>query len=48
MRVRFQQQSEHSECGLACVTMLIDFWKKKQSLSEMREKYGVPNGGYNL
>lgn len=48
MRVRFQQQSEHSECGLACVTMLIDFYKKRSNLSSLRKKYGVPNGGYNL
>lgn len=46
--VRFQQQSEHSECGLACVTMLIDYFVKKVNLTELREKYGVPNGGYNL
>ncbi|MDR2832625.1 MAG: peptidase domain-containing ABC transporter, partial [Streptococcaceae bacterium] len=48
MKIRFQQQSEHSECGLACVTMLIDYFIKKITLTELREKYGVPNGGYNL
>lgn len=48
MGVYFQQQSEHSECGLACATMIIDFYEKKTNLAEMREKYGVPNGGYNL
>lgn len=48
MRIRFQQQSEHSECGLACASMLIDFYVKKTKLSNLREKYGVPNGGYNL
>lgn len=48
MRVRFQQQSEHSECGLACASMLIDFFVKKTKLSSLRKKYGVPNGGYNL
>jgi len=48
MRVRFQQQSEHSECGLACAAMMIDYFVKKTKLSELRTKYGVPNGGYNL
>ncbi|EDT23015.1 peptidase domain-containing ABC transporter [Clostridium perfringens] len=48
MRVRFQQQYEHSECGLACAAMLIDFFVKKTKLSSLRKKYGVPNGGYNL
>lgn len=48
MRIRFQQQSEHSECGLACASMLIDFFVRKTKLSSLRKKYGVPNGGYNL
>lgn len=48
MRVRFQQQCEHSECGLACVSMIIDYFIKKTKLSGLRERYGVPNGGYNL
>ncbi|MBO0466673.1 peptidase domain-containing ABC transporter [Enterococcus plantarum] len=48
MRIRFQKQSEHSECGLACATMLIDFFIRKTELSKMREYYGVPTGGYNL
>ena len=48
MRIRLQQQSEHSECGLACATMLIDFFIRKTELSKMRENYGVPTGGYNL
>ena len=48
MRVRFQQQCEHSECGLACASMMIDYFIDKTKLSGMRERYGVPNGGYNL
>jgi ABC-type bacteriocin/lantibiotic exporter with double-glycine peptidase domain len=48
MRIRFQQQSEHSECGLACASMLIDYFISKTKLSSLRKKYGVPNGGYNL
>ena len=48
MRVRFQQQYEHSECGLAYASMLIDFFVRKTKLSNLRKKYGVPNGVYNL
>ena len=48
MKIRFQQQCEHSECGLACASMIIDFYIKKTKLSSLREQYGVPNGGYNL
>lgn len=48
MRIQFQQQCEHSECGLACASMLIDFFVRKTKLSSLRKKYGVPNGGYNL
>lgn len=48
MKIRVQQQSEHSECGLACASMLIDFFVKKTKLSNLRKEYGVPNGGYNL
>ncbi len=48
MKVRFQQQSEHSECGLACTAMLIDFFAERTNLSSLRKEYGVPNGGYNI
>ncbi|UJS29011.1 peptidase domain-containing ABC transporter (plasmid) [Macrococcoides canis] len=48
MKIRFQQQNEHSECGLACVAMLIDFFKKDTLIQNLRQKYGVPTGGYNL
>ncbi|MBO4456620.1 MAG: peptidase domain-containing ABC transporter [Butyrivibrio sp.] len=48
MRVRFQQQCEHSECGLACASMMIDYFVDSTKLTGLRERYGVPNGGYNL
>lgn len=48
MKVHFQQQCEHSECGLACASMIIDYFTKRIKLSSLRERYGVPNGGYNL
>ncbi|OPD49249.1 peptidase domain-containing ABC transporter [Bacillus thuringiensis] len=48
MKIHFQQQSEHSECGLACAAMIVDYYVKKTKLSILRKEYGVPNGGYNL
>lgn len=48
MKIHFQQQSEHSECGLACAAMVIDYYVKDTKLSALRKDYGVPNGGYNL
>lgn len=48
MRVKYVSQMEHSECGLACVSMILNFHGFKQSLSTLRDKYGVPTGGYNL
>lgn len=47
-KIRFQQQSEHSECGLACVAMLIDSFKGNTKLVKLRDYYGVPTGGYNF
>lgn len=47
-KIRFQQQSEHSECGLACVAMLIDYFKGNTKLVKLRDYYGVPTGGYNF
>ena len=42
------EQVEHSECGLACVAMIFSLYDFKIKLSHLRNKYGVPNGGYNL
>ena len=39
---------EHSECGLACVSMICNYFNYNMELSTLREKYGVPNGGYTL
>lgn len=47
-RVKFIEQSEHSECGLASSTMLLDFFDKKVSLTALRNVYGVPKGGHTL
>lgn len=46
--VKLVHQSEHSECGLACATMIMNYWKIKISINELRDIYGVPRGGFNL
>lgn len=46
--VNFIGSYEHSECGLACVAMMIDYYGADITLAELREKYGVPMGGYSI
>lgn len=43
-RVRFVEQSEHSECGITSVTMLLNYLGVNISLNSLRDKYGVPKG----
>ncbi|MCB4848646.1 peptidase domain-containing ABC transporter [Bacillus tropicus] len=47
-KVPFIEQMEHSECGLACLAMVLKFYGRHVSLAELREKYGVPKGGTSL
>ena len=44
-RIKFVEQSEHSECGITSVTMLINYFGNRVSLNSLRDKYGVPKGG---
>lgn len=46
--VNFIGSYEHSECGLACVAMMIDYYGANITLAQLREKYGVPMGGYSI
>lgn len=48
IRIPFIEQTEHSDCGLACVAMLIAAFTADASLEELRSQYGVPRGGYSL
>lgn len=48
MRVPFIEQSEHSECGLACAAMIIAALKGPVTLEDLRLRYGVPRGGYSM
>ena len=47
-KVRFIEQSEHSECGITSVTMLLNYFGIHTSLNALRDKYGVPKGGNTL
>ncbi|MCL2559745.1 MAG: peptidase domain-containing ABC transporter [Turicibacter sp.] len=47
-KIKFVEQHEHSECGLACTTMLLNYMNIKTTLSDLRDKYGVPKGGNSL
>jgi ABC-type bacteriocin/lantibiotic exporter with double-glycine peptidase domain len=47
-KVPFIEQSEHSECGLACTAMVLNYYKDHVTLSHLRDVYGVPKGGNTL
>jgi ATP-binding cassette subfamily B protein RaxB len=41
-------QDEISECGLACVTMILNYYGKRYSLNYMRDKYYSNINGFNF
>lgn len=47
-KIPLVEQNEHSECGLACVAMVLKYYKSSTSLNELRDRYGVPKGGNTL
>nr|WP_081752096.1 cysteine peptidase family C39 domain-containing protein [Paenibacillus sp. 1-18] len=47
-KINFIASYEHSECGLACVAMMIDYFVQGISLTELREIYGVLTGGFTI
>ncbi|MFD2308253.1 peptidase domain-containing ABC transporter [Enterococcus termitis] len=47
-KIPFIEQSEHSECGLACTTMVLNYYDDQVTLSHLRDVYGVPKGGNTL
>ncbi|MGX7150862.1 peptidase domain-containing ABC transporter [Enterococcus ureasiticus] len=47
-KVPFTEQSEHSECGLACTAMVLNYYDDHVTLSHLRDVYGVPKGGNTL
>lgn len=48
MMIKYVESYEHSECGLACIAMIINYFRDNISITELRETYGVPTGGYNI
>lgn len=46
--VPYIEQMEHSECGIACVAMVLSYYGHHVSLSDLREEYGVPKGGFSV
>lgn len=47
-KVKYIEQNEHSECGLACVAMLLKYYGIDIGLTKLRSTFGVPNGGNNF
>ncbi|EQA7703568.1 peptidase domain-containing ABC transporter [Staphylococcus pseudintermedius] len=46
--MKLVEQSEHSECGIACITMILSYYKSSIVLSDIRDKFGVPKSGHSL
>ncbi len=44
-RITYIEQMEHSECGLACMAMVLSYYNHHVSLTELRDEYGLPKGG---
>ena len=47
-KIKFVEQTEHSECGLACVVMILNYVGVNLTLNEIRDLFGVPRGGLSL
>ncbi|MCQ4087446.1 peptidase domain-containing ABC transporter [Saccharibacillus sp. JS10] len=47
-RMPFIEQMEDSECGIACLAMVMARYGCRVSLHEIRERYGVSRGGSSL
>ncbi|WP_102275105.1 peptidase domain-containing ABC transporter [Cytobacillus massiliigabonensis] len=47
-KIPFIEQMEHSECGLACLSMIFSYYGHQVSLLELREEFGVPKGGFTF
>lgn len=47
-RVRPQQQTEIAECGLACLSMVSDYWGKTLGIEELRRRFPITSRGMTL
>ncbi|NUU59115.1 peptidase domain-containing ABC transporter [Paenibacillus agri] len=47
-RVPFIEQMEDAECGIACMAMVLAYYRCSVSLHEIRERFGLSRGGSSL
>lgn len=47
-RVPFIEQMEDSECGIACIAMILGYYGHYVSLHEIRDRFGISRGGSSL
>ncbi|MCU4969223.1 peptidase domain-containing ABC transporter [Bacillus toyonensis] len=47
-KVKFIEQMESVECGLACFAMIADFYSVKVSLNDLRNLYPAPREGFSF
>lgn len=47
-RVPMVLQTEKSECGLACISMILGYYGNGDNLFELRNKYGISSRGITL
>lgn len=48
INVPYIEQMEHSECGLACVAMVLNYNKHHVTLTELRDEFGLSKNGGSL
>jgi ABC-type bacteriocin/lantibiotic exporter with double-glycine peptidase domain len=44
-RIPYVQQMQTTDCGAACLTMVLRSWKRHESLTEVRDRLGGARGG---
>lgn len=47
-RVPYIEQMEYSECGLACLAMILGYYKHSVTLSELRDQFDPPRDGVSF
>ena len=47
-RIQFIEQMEHSECGLACLAMIMNYYHIPVTLASLRDEYGSTKEGMTL
>ena len=47
-KVKYIPQSEHSECGLAAVTSVLNYFSINVQIDSLRERFGSVKGGLSF